>query len=146
MIRVLQTSTVVKTTMAEPANIDTNPGYETTDARITPLAQVGIFMAILVAVSFVSMIVLFKVFAYYQPIFDDPVPVLASARIVTDEPRLQVDPPAQKIAMDRNVKEILTSYGWIDEKVKVARIPIERAIVLVSQSKIELPTRGQTVQ
>jgi len=146
MIRVLQTSTVVKTTMAEPANIDTNPGYETTDARITPLAQVGIFMAILVAVSFVSMIVLFKVLAYYQPIFDDPVPVLASSRIVTDEPRLQVDPPAQKIALDRNIQEILASYGWIDEKVKVARIPIERAIVLVSQSKIELPTRGQTVQ
>lgn len=132
--------------MAENAKTDNNPGYETTDAHISPLALTGFFMAALMAVSFVSMIVLFKVFAYYQPIFDDPVPALASARIISEEPRLQIDPPAQKIALERNATETLASYGWVDKQVKVARIPISRAIVLVSQNKVPLIDQMPTAQ
>ena len=75
-----------------------SPGYETTDAQIAPLVSTGVFIFALMFVSFVSMIVLFRVFDYYQPLFDDPVPALAKARVVADSPRLQVDPPAQKIA------------------------------------------------
>jgi len=132
--------------MAEHDNSDNSPGYETTDAHITPLALTGFTMAALMVVSFVSMIVLFKVFAYYQPTFDNPVPPLASARIPNEGPRLQIDPPAQKIALNRNIKETLSSYGWIDEQVKVARIPIERAIVLVSKGQLPLINQGQTAQ
>ncbi len=132
--------------MAEHDNSDNNPGYETTDAHITPLALTGFTMAALMVVSFVSMIVLFKIFAYYQPTFDNPVPPLAAERITNEGPRLQIDPPAQKIALNRNTKETLSSYGWIDEQVKVARIPIERAIVLVSKGQLPLINQRQTAQ
>ena len=132
--------------MAEDANTEANPGYETTDARITPLAQTGFFIALLVVVSFVSMIVLFKVFAYYQPLFDEPVPPLAAARIVNDAPRLQIDPPAQKLILERNVQETLNSYGWVDEQVKVVRIPVDRAIDLVSEGKLQLITEATAAQ
>ena len=132
--------------MAEHDNSDNSPGYETTDAHITPLALTGFTMAALMVVSFVSMIVLFKVFAYYQPTFDNPVPPLAAERITNEGARLQIDPPAQKIALNRNIKETLSSYGWIDEQVKVARIPIERAIVLVSKGQLPLINQGQTAQ
>ena len=120
------------------ADTSKNPGYETTDAHIAPLAKTGVFIFLLMVVSFVSMIVLFRVFDYYQPLFDDPVPPLASVRIVDDSPRLQVDPPAQKIAHDRETRDMLSSYGWVDAHVKVARIPVERAIDLVSEGKISL--------
>ena len=133
--------------MAEHDNSGNNPGYETTDAHITPLALTGFTMAALMVVSFVSMIVLFKVFAYYQPTFDNPVPPLAAERITNEGARLQIDPPAQKIALNRNIKETLSSYGWIDEQVKVARIPIERAVVLVSKGQFPLINQqGQTAQ
>ena len=132
--------------MAEHDTSDSNPGYETTDAHITPLALTGLSMAVLVVGSFISMIVLFKVFAYYQPTFDDPVPALASARVTSDAPRLQIDPPAQKIALQRIHKDVLSSYGWVDEQVKVARIPIERAVVLVSMGQLPLINQGQTAQ
>jgi hypothetical protein len=124
--------------MAEHTSTDANPGYETTDARITPLAQIGFFIAALMIVSFVSMILLFKIFAYYQPLFDDPIPPLADARVVDKGPRLQIDPPAQKLALRQSEEEILGSHGWVDEQVKVARIPVDRAIDLVSQGKIQL--------
>ncbi len=120
-----------------------NPGYETTDAQIAPLVSTGVFIFALMVVSFVSMIVLFRVFDYYQPLFDDPVPALAKARVVADSPRLQVDPPAQKIALDRDIQQTLNSYGWIDPQVKVARIPVNRAIDLVSAGKLSLVDSAQ---
>jgi hypothetical protein len=132
--------------MAEHEHSDSNPGYETTDAHIMPLVLTGFSMAALVVVSFISMIVLFKVFAYYQPTFDDPVPALASARVTSNAPRLQIDPPAQKIALELNHKDILSSYGWVDEQVKVARIPIDRALALVSQGQLPVINQEQTAQ
>ncbi len=124
--------------MAERSHDPNNSGYETTDARITPLAQTGLFIVALVVASFVGMIVLFRVFAYYQPLFDDPVPPLVADRIASDAPRLQVDPPKQKSELAQSEAALLGSYGWIDQQVKVVHIPIERAIDLVSEGKIQL--------
>jgi len=124
--------------MAERARDQNNSGYETTDARVTPLAQTGLFITALVIVSFVAMIVLFRAFAYYQPLFDDPVPTLVADRIASDAPRLQVDPPKQKSALAQSEAALLGSYGWIDQQVKVVHIPIERAIDLVSEGKMPL--------
>lgn len=124
--------------MAERARDPNNSGYETTDARITPLAQTGLFIAALVIVSFVSMIVLFKVLAYYQPLFDDPVPPLVENRVASTAPRLQVDPPKQKFKLAQSEDALLSSYGWIDPQVKVVHIPIERAIDLVSEGNMPL--------
>ncbi len=126
--------------MAEQAHNQTNLGYETTDARVTPLAQAALFIAALVIAAFVGMIVLFKVFAYYQPLFDDPVPPLVDNRVASDAPRLQVDPPKQKFELAQREAAVLNSYGWIDEQVQVVRIPIERAIDLVSEGKVPLIT------
>ena len=126
--------------MAEQAPHQTNSGYETTDARVTPLAKTGAFVAVLVIASFISMIVLFRAFAYYQPLFDDPVPPLVENRVASDAPRLQVDPPKQKFELAQSEAAVLNSYGWIDEQVQVVHIPIERAIDLVSEGQMPLIT------
>ncbi len=130
--------------MAEQAHHKTNPGYETTDARVTPLAQTSLFIIVLVIAAFIGMIVLFKVFAYYQPLFDDPVPPLVDNRVASDAPRLQVDPPKQKFELTQREAAALNSYGWIDEQVQVVHIPIERAIDLVSEGKMPLITPPAT--
>lgn len=124
--------------MAEQAPQPTNAGYETTDARITPLAQTGLFITALVIASFVGMLVLFRVFAYYQPLFDEPVPPLVANRIASDAPRLQVDPPKQKGELAQSEAALLNSYGWIDPQVQVVHIPIERAMDLVSEGQMPL--------
>ena len=123
--------------MAEQHN-QTKSGYETTDAQVKPLAQTGVFLTALVIASFIGMIVLFRVFDYYQPLFDEPVPPLVENRVASDAPRLQVDPPKQKFELAQSESELLNSYGWIDEQVKVVHIPIERAIDLVSEGKMPL--------
>ena len=126
--------------MAEQVPHQTNSGYETTDARVTPLAKTGAFVAVLVIASFISMIVLFRALAYYQQYFDDPVPPLVDNRVASDAPRLQVDPPKQKFELAQSEAAILNSYGWIDEQVQVVHIPIERAIDLVSEGQMPLIT------
>lgn len=124
--------------MAEQAPQPTNSGYETTDARVTPLAQTGLFITALVIASFVGMLVLFRVFAYNQSRSDDPVPPLVANRIASTAPRLQVDPPKQKGALAQSEAALLNSYGWIDPQVQVVRIPIERAMDLVSEGNMPL--------
>lgn len=124
--------------MAEQVPQSTHSGYEATDARITPLAQTGLFITALVIASFVGMLVLFRVLAYYQELFDDPVPPLVANRIATTAPRLQVDPPKQKVELAQSEAALLNSYGWIDQQVKVVHIPIERAMDLVSAGKMPL--------
>ena len=85
------------------------------------------------------MIVLFRAFAYYQPLFDDPVPALVENRVASDAPRLQVDPTQkQKFELAQSEAAILSFYGWIDEQVQVVHIPIERAIDLVSEGQMPL--------
>jgi hypothetical protein len=134
--------------MAEhsPAGGQSQPHYETTDARITPLVQTAVFVALLMVVSIFGMIVLFKVFAYYQPLFDDPVPPLAETRLVSDEPRLQPDPPRQKFDLRHQEDQMLNSYGWVDQQVRVVRIPIDRAIDLVASGKLSIAASGPQVK
>jgi len=49
------------------------------------------------------------------------------------EPRLENDERNQFTKIRLNEERLLNSYGWVDEKSKTVRIPIERAMDLVAQ-------------
>jgi hypothetical protein len=59
-------------------------------------------------------------------------------------PLLEVDERGQlhKFVMDQEKQ--LNSYGWVDEKAGVARIPIDRAIEIVAQRGLPVYTQGAT--
>ncbi len=127
--------------MAESASHGAaHPGHERTDAAAGPLARVGIAMAVLIAFSFVSMVILFKVFAYYQPFFDEEPHALADLREVSSEPRLQVDPPQQKFELKEIEQTVLTTYDWVDRERGVVRIPIDRAMDILAQRGLPVKT------
>jgi hypothetical protein len=56
-------------------------------------------------------------------------------------PRLEDDERSQLNDILRSQDETLYSYGWVDEKAGVVRIPIERAMEIVAQRG--LPVRSQ---
>ena len=114
---------------AEPA---ASPGYEVTDVHPSPLAKTAAVLGGLVLFSIVAMVVLFKVFEYYEPRTDRPRHPLADSRYVSSAPRLQPDPPALKEELRAVENHVLTSYDWADKEKRLVRIPIERAIELVS--------------
>jgi len=55
------------------------------------------------------------------------------------EPVLQIHPIADLDAYRAQEAELLHSYGWVDKDAGVARIPIDRAIDLISEQG--LPAR-----
>ena len=115
-------------------------GHETTDVPARPLAQVAIAIAVLVLGSFLAMFILFRIFNYYQPLFDDPPHSLAATRQETTGPRIQIDPPRQKFDLRETEEQILSTYGWVNKDVGLARIPVNRAMELLAEKKVMLST------
>ena len=109
-----------------------HPGHERTDADAGPLAKVGIAMAVLVAGSFIGVIILFKALAYYQPLLHDEPHPLSDTRTATPEPHIQVDPPKEKLELAKIEKTVLTTYDWVDREQRLVRIPIERAMDILA--------------
>jgi hypothetical protein len=56
-------------------------------------------------------------------------------------PQLEIDERTQLDQIRLNEEETLATYGWVDQKAGVVRIPIERAMDLIAQRG--LPTRTQ---
>lgn len=56
-------------------------------------------------------------------------------------PQLEVDERTQLDQIREKEEETLATYGWVDQKAGVVRIPIERAMDLIAQRG--LPTRTQ---
>jgi hypothetical protein len=127
--------------MDDVKSTDDKPNYETTDAQIRPLVYTGIVLLVLMFGSFIGIIPLFKILDYYQPLLDDKVAPLVDQRIGIDNnaPRLQIDPPRQKFELAAQEDKILNNYAWVDPNLKIVRIPIDRAIELVSEGALVLP-------
>lgn len=123
--------------MAE--STDANPGHETTDASAGPVAGVGIALAVLVGTSIIAMIVLFKILDYYQPFFDGTPHPLSSTRHENTEPRVQIDPPVQKLELREAEENLLNGYAWIDQGQGIARIPVQRAMEIVAANRLNVP-------
>ena len=112
-----------------------HPGYEVSDVEPRPLAKIAALLAGLVLVAIVGMVVLYKVFDYYEPRADRPRHPLADSRFVSSAPKLQPDPPALKEELRVVENQVLTTYDWADKEKGLVRIPIERAIELVAQQQ-----------
>ncbi len=47
------------------------------------------------------------------------------------QPRLQESPPVELVQMVREEKARIASYGWVDPKAGIARIPVDRAMEIL---------------
>jgi hypothetical protein len=59
-------------------------------------------------------------------------------------PRLQPDPTADLNKFRAREDEILNSYGWVDQRSGVVRMPIDRAIDVLSQQGLPVRQQGPT--
>lgn len=64
------------------------------------------------------------------------------ARLKFPQPRLEVSERTDLGGFRFEEENKLNSYGWVDQKAGIVRIPIERAMQLVAERG--LPTRSQT--
>ncbi len=65
---------------------------------------------------------------------DPPPPALAAAAEAYQppEPRLQTDPELELVELRAREQSVLDGYGWVDRDGGIARVPIDRAIEMIT--------------
>jgi hypothetical protein len=116
-------------------------GHEASDVSIRPIVWFGIGLAMATALISLAMWGLFRFFEAGQEKRGAPVPpmVAANLRRTPSGPRLESDPLAPRRAVQSREDVALTTYGWVDQKAGVVRIPIERAMDLLVQRGLPPP-------
>jgi hypothetical protein len=113
--------------------------HETKDAPMSGIFLLGGLFVVLLVVGLLVSLVAFRYFSRHQPL-GPPASPFENARAVPPAPQLQVTPAADWHDYQKSQAEIVNSYGWVDEKAGIVRIPIDRAMDLVLQRG--LPTRS----
>ncbi len=114
-------------------------GHEENDVHLRPLIISGVSMAAIAGLSLLAMWWLFGYFTARQVRLETDLHPLLETRQLPPEPRLQVLPQLDLRAILTNERSILDSYGWVDRQAGIVRMPIERAIELLTERG--LPSR-----
>jgi cell division protein FtsN len=119
-------------------------GHEIRDINVRAVAWFA--FGLIVAAIFIhfALAAVFVFFKQKHPSPEAPSRVVIQPQVIAPQPRLQIDAPADLAHFRQWEEEKLNSYGWIDKKRGIARIPIERAMDLIAERG--LPTRGPGTQ
>jgi hypothetical protein len=115
-------------------------GHEVRDLSPKNIALFGLSLAILLVVVVIVTYWLHEHYAAVAIRTQAPPSPVSSAREPTPEPRLSVTPGEDIKALRAAEDSILKSYGWIDAKNGIVRIPVDRAIEILAQRG--LPARA----
>ena len=124
-------------------NNQAGPGYETRDASIRGLVLFAVGLAATLVLVFIGMVVVFHYFSRSQSL-GAPASPFVDVRTLPPQPRLQVEPRTDLEHLRRHEDELLNSYGWVDPKAGLVRIPIDRAMDLLLQKG--LPVRAKQAE
>lgn len=119
-------------------------GYEKRDLSVRGIVIFLAALVIMLGLVFVVTNGVMLAFTGHPPPLQYPPQGLSNAPTpdLPPEPRLEAVPGAQNEQSTSSEEQKLNSYGWIDQKAGVVRIPIDRALDLLLQRG--LPTRQQT--
>jgi hypothetical protein len=124
-----------------PANAQNSTRHETTDADVGVIVKfaIGLFVALVLTLVVTRWV--FNYFAARQGVGPPASPFENSRELPPgDVPRLQVVPPQELHTYKEQQENLLKSYGWVDEKDGIVRIPIDRAMGLLLQKGLPVQT------
>lgn len=110
--------------------------YEPRDVDAESVIHVGLGVGVVTVVAAVLVLFLFNALAERARRADPPNPPLARHEQGrrAPEPRLQEAPFQDIAALREEERALLESYGWVDERARIARIPIEDAMAMLAES------------
>ncbi len=129
--------------MAETDNNSENRqrGYEASDVSVGRLVAFAAGLVGLVVLGVLGSEVVFRFFVRHQPL-GPPASPFENVRTLPPSPRLQIHAPLDLKEYLAGEDKILDSYGWVDQKAGIVRIPIDQAMTLLLQKG--LPIRGSS--
>ena len=121
-------------------------GHEERDVTFRPIVWAGIGALVVTALVFGLVRWTYVSYLTHEAMQSPPANPLTSSygRQLPPEPRLQTSPVKDLLALHAAEDAVLDSYGWVDRKAGIVRIPIGRAMELLAQRG--LPTEPQTGQ
>lgn len=128
--------------MVEPA--PQRPKYESRDINVRMVVCFAIGLVVSAIIVHFAIAWLHEDFALQYPSPHPASRIVMDARMIAPEPRLQVNPAVDLKKFQAEEDSRLNSYGWVDQRAGVIRIPIQRAMDLIAQRG--LPTRGPGTQ
>ncbi len=112
-------------------------GTERTDIRLRPILVFTIGLVVTIIVVYLVVTAMFRLFANQAAQRDvasgaQAVQVLpADQEHLPPEPRIQANPEADLRVLRQKEDAVLNSFGWVDEKAGIVRVPIDEAMKLV---------------
>jgi hypothetical protein len=105
-------------------------GHEPSDAppRGVAIAAAGLIIGILLSLALVGG--LFSLFVQFGGPSGRVTP--EAARQTPPEPRLEISPQSDRMAIETAARLRLSGYGWADRQAARARIPIDRAMDMLA--------------
>jgi hypothetical protein len=121
--------------------VNGKPLHETRDATVRYIIYFGIGMAVSVAAAFLVSWGLLRFLEHHQSL-GSPDSSLAKGRVLPPPgvPRLQAYPNQELDDYLAHEKETLNTYGWVDKKKGIVRIPIQRAMNILLQNGLPIRT------
>jgi len=107
--------------------------HESRDIAVRPIAWA--IAALFTTIALASGL-LYWIYPTRTPAFEPPATEWTAR--VEDSTHLQTNPPRELEQLRREQKLKLQSYGWVDRRQGIARIPIEQAIALLPRHRPEL--------
>lgn len=123
------------------ADVRCQIGHETRDANPAILALFAVGLCLTLALILVSVRWMFFHFEKSQSL-GAPAAPFANERPLPPGPRLQADPLQDWQAYRAQQQATLNSYGWVEQKSGVVRIPIDRAMDLLLQRGLPVRQHG----
>ncbi|MFN8005616.1 MAG: hypothetical protein U0V70_01030 [Terriglobia bacterium] len=126
---------------------DHAPGihHEVTDVSAGPITYFALGLVVLLLATLVSVKGLFSLLDQEASRSDPQLSGVATERPkLPPLPRLEVDPVSVRTQVLQSEKSYLESYGWIDQKQGIARVPIQRAMELLASRASSMTERIDT--
>lgn len=115
-------------------------GHETRDINVRVVMWFAIGLIVAAVIIHIALGAIFAFLSKAHPSPEAPSRVVVEPRIIAPEPHLQTNPSVDLTEFREAEENKLNSYGWVDKRGGIVRIPIERAMDLIVQRG--LPTRG----
>jgi hypothetical protein len=120
-----------------PAPEEPPQGHEEKDVNVWAVARFAMALVLLCAVALIGLAGLFRYFQTREAGLQPPAVEGADLKgpSLPPQPRLQNSPIQDLKQMRQDEDQILGSYGWIDRQKGIVRLPIARAMELLSERK-----------
>ncbi len=120
-------------------------GYEVRDARFGSVLIIGYGAIVLIIIGgFVGSVIVYKQMNWILRRPPASPQFQVQQEILPPVPRLEVHPPADLNEFREAEEKHLNSYGWVDKNKGIVRIPVQRAMQLLSQGMRAVPTGDGT--